>query len=107
MAGRVESAEPAPTTIVYDVRGGSTSAVPGRAAALAHRQGWVLDSSAIACPLRFVWGADDRLLPWPRAAERYRRWFPTADWIELAGVGHAVQLDVPLEAAQLILGLTA
>jgi len=30
-----------------------------------------------------------------------------ADWIELEDVGHAPQLDVPLEAAQLILGFTA
>jgi pimeloyl-ACP methyl ester carboxylesterase len=30
-----------------------------------------------------------------------------ADWIELDGVGHCPQLDVPLETAQLILGFTA
>jgi len=29
------------------------------------------------------------------------------DAIELDGVGHCPQLDVPVEAAQLILGLTA
>jgi pimeloyl-ACP methyl ester carboxylesterase len=75
--------------------------------ALAHAQGWPLDPARVDCPLRFVWGTADRLLPWPTAAERYRRWFPAADWIELDGVGHAIQLDVPLEAAQLILGLTA
>jgi pimeloyl-ACP methyl ester carboxylesterase len=41
-------------------------------------------------------------------AERYRRdWLPTADWVELDGVGHCPQLDVPLVAAQLILGFTA
>ena len=49
----------------------------------------------------------DRLLPWPRAAARYRDdWLPHADWVELDGVGHCPQLDVPLEAAQLILGFT-
>ena len=32
---------------------------------------------------------------------------PHADWVELDGVGHCPQLDVPLEAAQLILGFTA
>ena len=36
-----------------------------------------------------------------------RRWLPHADWVELDGIGHCPQLDVPLEAAQLILGLTA
>jgi pimeloyl-ACP methyl ester carboxylesterase len=29
-----------------------------------------------------------------------------AGWVELDGVGHCPQLDVPLETAQLILGLT-
>ena len=33
-------------------------------------------------------------------------WFPRADWIELDGIGHCPQLDVPLETAQLILGFT-
>jgi pimeloyl-ACP methyl ester carboxylesterase len=60
----------------------------------------------VACPLRIVWGMADRLLPWPRAAARYRAMFPQADWIELDGVGHGAQLDVPLPAAELILGLT-
>jgi pimeloyl-ACP methyl ester carboxylesterase len=48
------------------------------------------------------------LLPWPAAAARFRtEWLPHADWVELEGVGHAPQLDVPLETAQLILGFTA
>lgn len=75
--------------------------------ALAHRDGWVLDPAKVTCPVRFVWGTEDLLLPWPRAAARYRRWFPTADWIELEGYGHALQLDAPLETAHLILGFTA
>jgi pimeloyl-ACP methyl ester carboxylesterase len=32
---------------------------------------------------------------------------PNADWVELPGVGHCIQLDVPAEAAELILGLTS
>jgi pimeloyl-ACP methyl ester carboxylesterase len=52
-----------------------------------------------------LWGREDRLLPWPAAAERYRRSLD-AEWVEIDGVGHAAQLDVPLEAAQLILGFT-
>ncbi len=56
--------------------------------------------------MRIVWGTEDRLLPWPLRRPRYRAWFPHADWVELDGVGHAPQLDVPLEAAQLILGFT-
>jgi pimeloyl-ACP methyl ester carboxylesterase len=68
---------------------------------------WSLDAEKITCPVRIVWGTEDRLLPWPSAATRFRRdWLPHADWVELDGVGHAPQLDVPLEAAQLILGFT-
>ena len=49
----------------------------------------------------------DRLLPWPSAAARFRNeWLPHADWVELEGVGHCPQLDVPTETAQLILGFT-
>ena len=52
-------------------------------------------------------GSDDRLLPWPSAATRYRReWLPNADWVVLDGVGHCPQLDVPTETAQLILDFT-
>ncbi len=66
-----------------------------------------LTAQDIACPVRIVWGTADRLLPWPSAAARFRHeWLPHADWVELDGVGHCPQLDVPLEAAQLILGFT-
>ncbi len=69
--------------------------------------GYPLDADRITCPVRVVWGTDDALLPWPAAAARYRRdWLPHADWVELDGVGHCPQLDVPLETAQLILGFT-
>jgi pimeloyl-ACP methyl ester carboxylesterase len=63
---------------------------------------WDLDTERITCPMRIVWGTEDRLLPWPDAAARYRRLLPHADWIELEGVGHCPQLDVPLVTAQLI-----
>jgi pimeloyl-ACP methyl ester carboxylesterase len=70
--------------------------------------GWTLDAQRIECPVRVVWGTADKLLPWPSAAARYRtRCLPHADWIELDGVGHCPQLDVPLETAQLILGFTS
>ena len=71
------------------------------------RDGWHVDAEKITCPLRIVWGSEDRVLPWPRAAARYREQLPQADWIVLDSVGHCPQLDVPHEAAQLILGLTA
>jgi pimeloyl-ACP methyl ester carboxylesterase len=72
------------------------------------RATWSLDAEQIACPVRIVWGTADELLPWPSAAARYRgEWLPHADWIELEGVGHCPQLDVPVETAALILGHTA
>ena len=74
----------------------------------ARRNGWALDAARITCPVRVVWGVEDRLLVWPSAATRYRRdWLPHADWVELDGVGHCPQLDVPLETAELIVGFTA
>ena len=72
------------------------------------REGWSLDAEHITCPVRIVWGTEDRLLPWPAAAARFRtEWLPHADWVELDGVGHCPQLDVPLETAELIAGFTA
>jgi pimeloyl-ACP methyl ester carboxylesterase len=76
--------------------------------ALARRDGWSLDPQRVTCPVRILWGTEDRLLPWPSSASRYRRdWLPHAEWVVLDGVGHCPQLDVPLETAELILGLTA
>jgi pimeloyl-ACP methyl ester carboxylesterase len=73
----------------------------------ARQEGYKLAAEAIDCPVRIVWGAEDRLLTWPSTAARYRHdWLPNADWIELDDVGHCPQLDVPLEAAQLITGFT-
>jgi pimeloyl-ACP methyl ester carboxylesterase len=67
-------------------------------------QGWPVDLDRVACPVRFVWGTADRILPWPRAAARFREALWHADWVELEGVGHCPQLDVPTETAQLIAG---
>jgi pimeloyl-ACP methyl ester carboxylesterase len=70
--------------------------------------GWRLDAEKITCPVRIVWGTQDRLLPWPEAADRYRHeWLPQADWVVLDGIGHCPPLDIPLETAQLIIGFTS
>jgi pimeloyl-ACP methyl ester carboxylesterase len=67
--------------------------------------GWKLDAEHITCPVRVVWGTDDKILEWPTSAVRFRDdWLPNADWVELDGIGHCPQLDVPLETAELILG---
>ena len=94
--------------IAHLMRGAAACTAVAPLVAFAEREGWRLDAERITCPVRVVWGTADRLLPWPSAALRYRRdWLPQADWIELDGVGHCIQLDVPLEAAELILGFTA
>ena len=84
----------------------STAFCPGTQALIdtALREGYTIDAELITCPVRVVWGTADTLLPWPSSAARYRHdWLPHADWVELDGVGHCPQLDVPLETAQLIL----
>jgi pimeloyl-ACP methyl ester carboxylesterase len=94
--------------LAHEMRGAAGSEAAFALIVHALRAGWSLDAERIACPVRIVWGTDDQLLPWPSAAVRYRRdWLPHADWVELEGVGHAPQLDVPLETAQLILGFTS
>jgi pimeloyl-ACP methyl ester carboxylesterase len=93
-----------PEVITYLIAGtAACDAAPLIADAREH--GWPLEQSSVTCPVRVVWGTEDRLLPWPSSAERYRRSLD-AEWIELDGVGHAPQLDIPLETAQLILGFT-
>lgn len=72
----------------------------------AREERWTLSPQRITCPVRIVWGTADRLLPWPEAAAHYQAELPQADWVLLDGIGHSPQLDVPLEAAQLILGFT-
>ena len=72
------------------------------------REGWSLDAERITCPVRVLWGTEDKLLAWPSAAARFiHDWLPHADWVELEGIGHCPQLDIPLETAQLIVGFTA
>jgi len=94
-----------PELLAHQIRGAAacTAALP--LVEYAQREGWRLDAERIACPVRVVWGTEDKLLRWPTAAERFRsEWLPTADWVELDGVGHCPQLDVPAEAAELIAG---
>jgi pimeloyl-ACP methyl ester carboxylesterase len=97
-----------PELLAHQIRGAANCAAVGPLIDLALREGWDLDAEKVTCPVRVVWGTADRILPWPRAAARYRDdWLPQADWVELEGIGHCPQLDVPLETTQLILGFTS
>jgi len=91
--------------LAHQTVGAATCTATAPLVALARRDGWRVPAERVDCPVRIVWGTRDELLPWPATASRYRHdWFPHADWVVLDDVGHAPQLDVPLETAQLILG---
>ena len=93
------------TLLAHQLRGVVACKAADRLVEYALREGWRLDAARITCPVRIVWGAGDRILPWPQAAARFREdWLPQADWVVLEGVGHCPQLDVPLETGELILG---
>jgi pimeloyl-ACP methyl ester carboxylesterase len=93
--------------VAHQIRGAARCDTPGLVDYVT-RQVYALDADSIACPARIVWGTEDRILPWPAAAVRFREeWLPDAEWIELEGVGHCPQLDVPRETAELILGFAA
>ncbi len=97
-----------PELVAHLIAGAAGCEAAGALIEHAAEHGYHLQADRIDCPVRIVWGTADRLLAWPSAAVRYRTsWLPHADWVELDGVGHAPQLDVPLETAQLILGFTA
>jgi pimeloyl-ACP methyl ester carboxylesterase len=81
---------------------GAANCDPEPLVAFAEREGWRLDPERITCPVRFVWGTDDKLLVLPGAAARFRTEFPQAEWIEIDGGGHCPQLDHPVETAELI-----
>jgi pimeloyl-ACP methyl ester carboxylesterase len=94
--------------LVHLMRGAARCEAVAPLTEYALREGWSVDAEKIACPVRIVWGTDDKILSWPSAAARFRTdWLPHADWVELEGVGHCPQLDVPLVTAQLILGFTS
>jgi len=94
--------------IAHQMLGAAAAPAAGELLEHALREGWTIEAERITCPVRIIWGTEDRLLPWPGAAARYReQLLPHADWIVLDDVGHAPQLDVPREAAELILGFTA
>jgi len=96
-----------PELLAHQIRGAASCTAAAPLIAYAEREGWSVDAERIDCPVRVVWGTADRLLHWPGAAARFRtEWLPQADWVELDGVGHCPQLDVPLETAELILGFT-
>jgi pimeloyl-ACP methyl ester carboxylesterase len=90
--------------ILHQMRGAAGCPDVIRLIEHAEANGWNLDAEKIACPVRLVWGTEDRVLVAPGATVRFRQeWVPQAEWVELDDAGHCPQLDHPLETAQLIL----
>jgi pimeloyl-ACP methyl ester carboxylesterase len=61
----------------------------------------------LPCPIRLVWGAEDRLLPVRGYSERWRRVLPGADWVVLPNVGHVQMYDDPTAVARSITEFTS
>ncbi len=61
---------------------------------------------SVPCPVRFVWGSADRVLPIRDYSELWRRAVPHADWVVLDGVGHVQMHDDPEGVARSILEVT-
>jgi pimeloyl-ACP methyl ester carboxylesterase len=59
------------------------------------------------CPIRLVWGTEDRVLPMGRYSDRWRRILPAAEWVEIPGAGHVPMFDEPEAVARAILDFTA
>lgn len=60
----------------------------------------------LPCPVRLVWGAEDRLLPINGFSERWRRILPGAEWVVLPDVGHVPMFDDPDAVSASILDVT-
>lgn len=94
-----------PAMVVHQLVGAANCAAALPMVAAARREGFTLDAARIGCPVRFVWGKADKLLRWPDTSVRFRKeWFPRAEFVELEGVGHCPQLEVPAEVGELIEG---
>lgn len=69
---------------------------------------WRSDELApISVPVRVVWGTKDRILPPDAASGHWRGALEGAEWIELEGLGHGLQLDDPQRIAELVLEVTS
>lgn len=69
---------------------------------------WHSDALApITVPTRVVWGSRDRVLPPQVATAHWRGALAEAEWLEMDGLGHLLQLDDPQEIARLVLEVSA
>ena len=96
-----------PELLVHQLRGAAACESGLRLIEHAYRAGWPLDTERIGCPVRIVWGTDDRILPWPPAPRPATATASPTPTGSSSTESASPQLDVPLETAELILGMTA
>ncbi|MGH8061050.1 MAG: alpha/beta fold hydrolase [Pseudoxanthomonas sp.] len=68
-----------------------------------HRERWVGALADASIPLRLIVGMDDPVSG-AHMVERYRELVPDADVVELLGIGHYPQWEVPERVAEAVLG---
>jgi pimeloyl-ACP methyl ester carboxylesterase len=93
--------------LAHQIRGAASCDAAASLIEHASEHGWSFEGEPVTCPVRIAWGTADQVLQWPIAAVGFRELVPHAEWIELDGIGHMPQLDVPLETSELILGFTS
>jgi pimeloyl-ACP methyl ester carboxylesterase len=71
------------------------------------RDGPPVSFDEVRCPVLIAWGTRDRILPSRSYASRLRELVPSAEWVELRGLGHAPMSDDPELVARTISDFTA
>jgi len=75
--------------------------------AIAERGEFFSDLGEISCPVRILYGTEDRLVRWPVQYERMKKLLPNAEYLPLEGLGHLPMWDDPQQVARRILEVTA
>jgi len=66
-----------PAMVVHQLLGAASCPAALPMIEFARREGYELEPSRIDCPVRILWGTEDRLLRWPSTAIRFREeWCP-------------------------------
>ena len=65
------------------------------------------DLDPIDCPVRILYGTNDRLVRWPTHYVRMKELLPDAEYVALDGLGHLPMWDDPQLVARRIIEVTA
>jgi pimeloyl-ACP methyl ester carboxylesterase len=94
-----------PEVFVDAVRGSAQCEIAPLAITLARTEGFS-DLGPIACPVRIVWGGNDRIIRWPACYARFPSLLQHAEYVRLDGVGHLPHWDEPGTVTRTILEVT-